>query len=211
MTQRRFAAVQPPDDVLDHLAAAMTTVGLDRTSHASPVRWTAQENWHLTLAFYGTVQDAVVADLSEALGRAAAETAPMTVRLRGAGVFSRRTLWVGLGGQVDDVVRLIGRARAAGEGLVAFEDDRVRARPHLTVARLRDRGAPRRADRRARRGREGGRGEAADDVLAGVVHALALYEGPSWTVREVRLVRSEPGRGRGGGPLYTDVARHDLG
>lgn len=202
MSERVFAAIRPPESALDHLAAAMTTVGLGPEGGGTgPVRWTARENWHLTLAFYGTVQDGVVDELGTALGVAATTTSPMTVRLRGAGVFARRTLWVGLAGDVEAVVDLIGAARAAGEGVTSFEDERVRARPHLTVARVTDRSV----GRPPRRGRR-----PEPDPLAGPVHALALYEGPSWTVEEVLLVRSEPGRGRGGGPLYTDLVRLPL-
>lgn len=218
MAQRLFTAIRPPDHVLDHLASAMTTVGLGPAGGGTgPVRWTARENWHLTLAFYGTVPDGVVDELSASLAAVAAATSPMTVRLRGAGVFSRRTLWVGLAGEVEPVVALIGDARRAGDGLTTFEDERVRARPHLTVARVTDRAArwpggragPRPGGRGAPRSRAGDGRDV--DPLAGPVHALALYEGPSWRVTDLLLVRSEPGRGRGGGPLYTDVARHALG
>lgn len=205
---RLFAAVRPPGAVLSHLAAALTSVGLGpgTPGEAGPVRWTSPENWHLTLAFYGAVPEGGIHDLDDALATAAAQAAPFDVRLRGAGVFAHRTLWVGLAGDVEPMVALCAAARDAGTGVTTWEDERVRARPHLTVARStagRGRGRP--------GGRERRGGRATEDPLAGPVHALSLYEGPTWTVEELHLVRSEPGRGRGGGPLYTDLARHALG
>ena len=49
------------------------------------------------------------------------------------------------------------------------------------------------------------------DVAAGIVRALAVYEGPRWEVGEILLMSSQPGAGRGGGPLYEVVERFALG
>ncbi len=47
--------------------------------------------------------------------------------------------------------------------------------------------------------------------MAGLVRALAVYEGPRWQVDELLLVSSRPGAGRGGGPLYEAVETFPLG
>ena len=52
---------------------------------------------------------------------------------------------------------------------------------------------------------------AEDDVAAMLVRALAVYEGPRWLVDELTLVSSQPGAGRGGGPLYERVETFALG
>jgi len=49
------------------------------------------------------------------------------------------------------------------------------------------------------------------DVASGIVRALAVYEGPRWTVDELLLMSSQPGAGRGGGPLYEVIDRFALG
>ena len=49
------------------------------------------------------------------------------------------------------------------------------------------------------------------DVAAGIVRALAVYEGPRWEVDEILLMSSQPGAGRGGGPRYEVVERFALG
>lgn len=195
---RLFAALRPPPAVLDHLRTALlaTTAGVPGT-----VRWTAEENWHLTLAFYGEVPDGAVPELQSAVASAAADAVPLGLRLRGAGEFAHRTLWVGATGDLDPLSRLTRGLVDLGEEHLGRRDDRVRSRPHLTVARVPPAGRARRAGRR----------EAARPGLDALVRSLAVYEGPGWVAREVLLVESRPGAGRGGGPLYADVGRYPLG
>ena len=58
-------------------------------------------------------------------------------------------------------------------------------------------------------GREGGRGRPRGvdelDEIAALAHALAVYEGPAWSVDAITLVQSRPGAGKGGGPAYAPV------
>ena len=167
------------------------------------MRWTAEENWHLTVAFFGEVADGAVGELSDTLGGVAASSTPFALRLRGAGVFAGRTVWIGASGGVDAMARLSAAARDAGVRATTFRDVRERLRPHLTVGRVLDDGsAARRACSRDRARVPG--------PVDGLVHALALYEGPEWTVDHLLLEQSWPGQGRGGGPRYREVARWQL-
>jgi 2'-5' RNA ligase len=204
-----FAAVWPPEAVLDHLDLALGAVRRAVPGGGpGPVRWSARETWHLTCAFYGDVPDGRVPPLEEGLAGLAAVTVPYRLRLRGAGVFSHRTLWAGVGGDVDAQQRLAQAAAAAGEAAGARRDDRPRDRAHLTIGRVGDAGRRAAAGARGRRDRESGAtGPVAPEALVG---ALAVYEGPEWTVEAVLLVASRPGAGRGGGPLYTTVATFPL-
>lgn len=181
---RLFASLRPPPPVLDHLETALATLrgsaGLD---HAAGLRWTDAADRHLTLAFYGEVPSGYVDDVVLGLGEAAAATAPFEIALRGAGMFDRRTLWIGAAGDTEALTRLMARSVDVGAEVLGRGDDRVRSRAHLTVARRRD-GRHRHAD---------------------LVRALAVYDGPSWRVDELVLVESELGRGRSGSPLHTDV------
>lgn len=233
---RLFVAVWPSQAAMDHLELALD--GVRAAGAATDIRWAARETWHLTTAFYGTVADGAVPELVDALGQAAAGLAPYELGLRGAGVFAHRTLWLGAGGDVTAHRAVVVASGAAGEAVGVTPDHRPRDRPHLTVGRVRPVEGARRASRggtaRGGTGRgpardlrrrppvgggaggagESGRGRAAAGASGGadgLVRALAVYEGPRWTVREVALVRSEPGAGRGGGPLYETVATVRLG
>ena len=120
---RLFVALAPPSEVLAHADRAVAPV----RERWPDVRWVPSERWHLTLAFYGEVPDEKVAGTERMIVRRLAGHASLELRLRGAGQFSRRAVWLGVDGEVLALRRL---ARA-----VTFE--RRPYRPHLTVGRLR--------------------------------------------------------------------------
>ena len=189
---RLFLAIRPPRAVLDHLEPALDGVR-DRAGRA--LRWTDPEQRHLTLAFHPEVPAGAVDDVVADAGRIAAGHAPLDLHLAGAGEFSHRTLWVGVGGQVRQLGALLAEPWLA-------DDDRDRRRAHLTVARVSG-AAPRPRGRR--------RGEPrppapATVLLAEAVHALTVYRGPQWTADEVEVVASRLGEGRSGGPLHEVLA-----
>ncbi|GIG27876.1 RNA 2',3'-cyclic phosphodiesterase [Cellulomonas marina] len=219
---RLFVAVRPPAEVLDHLELALSGLRGGAGPSAS-LRWTVRENWHLTAAFYGEVPEGTVPALADGLAELVARRAPWSLHLRGAGVFAHRTVWVGVGGDVETQAALSAEAVELGEGLGTWSDARERHRPHLTVGRVRP--GPRPTGRGGPSGSRGGHGGGSGGALGGpaggprrgraradadpttdVVRALAVYAGPAWTVDTVLLVRSRPGEGRSGGPLYEDVA-----
>ncbi|WP_250445335.1 RNA 2',3'-cyclic phosphodiesterase [Actinotalea sp. C106] len=203
---RLFLAVRPPRHVLDHLSLALDGVAasLPTAGGPGPIRWSAPENRHVTVAFYGELSDGASDDLAVALEEEMDEVAPVALDLRGAGVFSHRTLWVGVGGDLEGMHGLIAAARRSGESAGAAPEVRVRSRPHLTVGRV-----SRGAGDRGRSGRRGhlsrGAPEPGPGAAESLVAAMSLYRGPSWTVDQVELMSSQPGAGRHGGPLYTPL------
>jgi 2'-5' RNA ligase len=167
---RLFVAVTPPDEARAHLSAAVAPL---RELPGAP-RWTAPERWHLTLLFLGTVPEARVPRLREALGAAVVGTPPMTLRFAGGGRFGSRrrpqVAWAGIEGDVTPLTELAGRlGRAARRMDLPVEDRPFRA--HLTLGRWRP-GAPAEAD---------------------VVDRLADYRGPDWPVTQVELLQSHLG------------------
>jgi 2'-5' RNA ligase len=167
---RLFAAVDPPADVLDRLAAALP---LDPDA---ALRWVPREQWHVTLAFYGEVPSRTVAELQERLERAATRTPPFRLSVQGGGAFPRphkaRVLWLGLAGDVEVLSRLAERCAAAGRRCGIAMEDRA-FRPHLTVARARREPL-----------------DLTDDVAA-----MSDLASPPWHVTTLRLVHSTLGKG----------------
>ncbi|WP_219415910.1 RNA 2',3'-cyclic phosphodiesterase [Pseudonocardia nigra] len=172
---RLFVALSPPPEAVDELWSAVEAVGTDRPG----LRWTRPEQWHLTLAFLGEVDDPARQDLVERLGRAARRHPPLTLALSGAGRFGDRVLWTRVSGDVEPVRRLAASVRAAARRARLPVDDRP-YRPHLTLARA------------------GGEVD-----LRSLVDALAGFAGRPWTAGELHLVRSHLGAGPGGS------ARHE--
>jgi RNA 2',3'-cyclic 3'-phosphodiesterase len=163
---RAFAAVVPPDPVLDALAARIAPLAQE----PSPLRWLPRRQWHLTLAFLGHVDDADA--LRAALARATRERSPFTLRLGAGGAFPtpRRAtvLWIGLAPDTPAITELATAVRDAAAGFADHAEDRP-YHPHLTVAR-----APR------------------PRPLTDLVDAIGTDPiGPPWTVTAISVVESD--------------------
>jgi RNA 2',3'-cyclic 3'-phosphodiesterase len=127
---RLFVALELPDAVRRELRLHCEVVLPQRAG----LRVTDPALWHVTLAFYGEVDDSLLEPLGSRLQRAAARHPSPTLQLAGAGQFGGRVLWAGVGGEVAAVRRLFDSVAAAGrrEGL---DVDHRRYRPHVTLAR----------------------------------------------------------------------------
>lgn len=181
---RLFAAVLPPADVRAGLADAVA--GL-RDRPGAP-RWAGAAGWHVTVVFFGEVNDAAVPALEAALEPVGRAAAPLRLGLAGGGLFPERgaphVMWAGLHGDVEglrELAEAVGKAASAVDVPVEHRP----FRPHLTLGRWRA-------------------GQTADRGLA---DALASYRSPLWTMSELALVRSN----LGGTPRYKTVRDLPLG
>jgi RNA 2',3'-cyclic 3'-phosphodiesterase len=164
---RLFAAVDPPDDAVADLERSLRRKG-------EGLHWVPATQWHITTAFYGEVSLETAEDLRERLERAATRTAPLSLQIMGAGCFPRRpnaarVLWAGLAGDLDQLSRLADRCVASGRRC-GITMERRTFKAHLTLARART-----------------------PTDLAARLADLWSYEGPTWTVGTLRLVRSTLG------------------
>jgi 2'-5' RNA ligase len=178
---RLFAAVLIPPDVMADLDAAVAPYRDD------VLRWTTLDSWHLTLAFYGQVDDARVPELKARLTRAAKRYPAMSLAFRGSGRFGQRALWVGCAGDMAPMRALARSVAAAGRRAGASADESRRFKAHLTLAR-----APKPVD------------------LRPYVSALGTYQGPAWTADALALVRSHLGAGENRRARYETLSRHCL-
>ena len=102
--------------------------------------WSRAENIHLTMKFFGNVDQARVPVIAEALKRVAKESTPIGITVSGTGVFPRpsrpQVLWIGIDDPTDALAKLQRRVEdeCAREGFP--KEDRA-FRPHLTIARIR--------------------------------------------------------------------------
>jgi 2'-5' RNA ligase len=182
---RLFVALAPPPAVLGDLDAPVAP----HRSVRRDLRWTGQEDWHVTLAFLGDVTTPVAKRLTPRLERAAGRHPPLHLAFAGAGAFPAaaraRVLWCGLTGDGQALAALAASvAAAAGRAGAAAADAGRPFRPHLTLARCR---TP--ADVR--------------DLVA----ALSPYQGPPWRADRIHLIDAPPG----GQPRYTTIGSWPLG
>jgi len=164
---RLFAAIDLPTEI----TASLTKV----VPADDRMRLVPAAQWHVTLAFYGEVDEPRADKLREVLERAALRSRPFRLRLAGAGTFPKqaakaRVLWIGLDGEVEELRRLADRCAGAGRrSRIAMEDRAFRA--HLTLGRSRREPVD------------------ASHLLA----ALSSYSSQWWNVTTMRLVRSHLG------------------
>ncbi len=184
---RLFVAVVPPVEVVEHL----TDFVEPRRSHPDDdVRWAADENWHITLAFLGEVPEWKTDDLGGGLERAAKRQKPFDLRLSGAGAFpsvaDARVLWTGVQDEAGALPHLAMTTRSAANKAGVVVDGR-KFTPHLTLARLRR----------------------PMDVVR-YVRVFDEYQGPSWTAGGIRLISSRLGEGPSHGAAYDTVGEWDF-
>ncbi|HEV2888621.1 MAG TPA: RNA 2',3'-cyclic phosphodiesterase, partial [Jatrophihabitans sp.] len=98
---RMFVAVMPPLEVLEDLAEYVEP----RRERDSPLRWSSQQQWHLTLAFLPSVADRDLDELVERLAEVAGHRERFELRLQGAGSFPNpaqgKVLWTGVAGDTE--------------------------------------------------------------------------------------------------------------
>lgn len=194
---RVFVALRPSSAALEHLDSALEEM---RARAGRALRWVDPAQRHLTLAFRADLPGGALEDTVDELARTAARHRPMPLQLSGAGVFSARALWIGVGGATEALGALLGEELLEAEG-------RERRRAHLTVARVSAR-SPR--PRRRRRGEEPPP-DPTQLLLAEAVRALSVYRGPTWEATELELLESRLGQGRSGGPHHAVLATIPLG
>ena len=143
---RLFVAVDLSEDARRQIAVQQQRIAAALGGTTRSLKWVKAEHAHLTLVFLGSVDDAHVPFVVDAIGRDV-ERAPFEMILDGVGVFpprgAPRVLWVGVaagGPKLSDLQRLMAeRVTALGLEL----EDRP-FHPHLTLGRWR---ASRPADR----------------------------------------------------------------
>jgi RNA 2',3'-cyclic 3'-phosphodiesterase len=184
---RMFVAVVPPGEVVEDLDAFLSA-----RREAASFRWSAAEQWHITLAFAESVPERALDELDELLAQVAERRTPFAMRITGGGAFphpdAARVLWSGL--DVDDEAGLDGLAAScrAAMSRAGARVDGQRFHPHLTLGRL---------------------GRPAN--VTSWVRLLDAYAGPRWQVDEVALVASYLGEGARRRPRHEVVRTYPFG
>lgn len=184
---RMFCAFELPEDlrtrIHDHARRVREAVPEAAAS------WSRPENIHLTMKFFGNVDQAQVPVISTAATRVVQEFSPIEIEAGKTGVFPRpsrpQVLWIG----VDDSSGALAKLQQHLEDELAregFPKENRAFRPHLTIARIRK---PQNAERLAQ------------------IHLDLPFSAVAVRFDELILFRSEPGPK---GSKYTAISRHGL-
>ena len=136
---RSFIAIELPGELksgLSQLQAQLKAAG-----HA-PVKWVDPYSSHLTLKFLGNIAADRVDEITRVMEAAAREISPFRLEVGGLGAFPNlrrvQVVWVGVGGEVEQLGQLQ-RSIESGLAPLGFAPESREFRPHLTIARLRER------------------------------------------------------------------------
>ena len=176
---RCFLAVELSDELAGPVGQLIHQLAPDGPG----VKWVEPENLHLTLKFFGDIDELETYDIAKCVSRAIQGTEPFAIRLRGVGAFPGRdrprTLWVG----VEEGKEQLGALQASvenGLGELGYPREARRFEPHLTVGRVRDKVGQRELVSALRRCQEFDCGRAQIDEV--VLFSSQLYRsGPVYT------------------------------
>lgn len=153
---RSFIAIELPEEVKSGLARLRSELEgtKQRFSPQEPaessgalrfVKWVEPEGIHLTLKFLGNIPLKQVTEVIRAIEEAARDVPPFHLELSGLGAFPNlkqpRVLWVGIGGEINRLLRLQQNIDSALASLGFAKEERP-FMPHLTLARVRQGASP---------------------------------------------------------------------
>ncbi len=129
---RLFAALAVPDEIGKPLALRQT--GL------AGARWHGADALHITLRFFGEVDETTAEDLDLELTRVAARIAdkPLDLTLRGTGAFSEgdrfKAVWAGLTN--NEALQVLATRCEAAARRAGLAPEKRKYTPHMTLAYL---------------------------------------------------------------------------
>lgn len=141
-TIRVFIAIKLPSDVQTYVGAV--TADLAAQVDTGLVRWVTPDRLHLTLRFLGDTAVSQLPELCQMLDGVGAQQRPFQMNLTQLGAFPNqrrpRVIWLGLGGETAVLTSLkqqLDQALLPGGWAV----EKRPFQPHLTIGRVKDRGA----------------------------------------------------------------------
>ena len=184
---RSFLAIELPEPILRKIEEVQGDL---RTTHAD-VRWVSPEKIHLTLKFFGNIEESRIDPIFKSIERPVRSTLPFSLKVRGIGAFPHmknpRVIWMGLVEEREVLTSLQKQIETQLEKIGFQSEDRA-FHPHLTLGRMKS-------------GR--GKGE-----LAERMEKYKEEEFGDLQVEKVVLFKSAL---RPSGPIYTPLGKVKLG
>ena len=178
---RSFLAIELPKAVLRKIEE----VQADLKSARADVRWVSPEKIHLTLKFFGNIEESRIDSIFRAIQEPLRNTSPFSIRVQGIGAFPHvknpRVIWLGLITDGQNLTSLQKQIETQLEKIGFQSEDRP-FHPHLTLGRT-----------KSSRGK---------DELAGRMEKHKEEEFGDLQVERVILFKSDL---KPSGPIYTPL------
>jgi len=133
---RSFLAIELPPAITKGLERVQNDL---KQSHAD-VKWVEPSRIHLTLKFFGNIDEGTCDEIMDAVGKAASDVKPFTLAVKGLGAFPNtrnpRVIWLG----VEDgggALRPLQRAIEERLGEIGYPREEREFKAHLTLGRAR--------------------------------------------------------------------------
>ncbi len=184
---RSFLAIELPKPIVRKIEE----VQADLRSAQADVRWVSPEKIHLTLKFFGNIEESRIDSIFKSIEEPVRNTLPFSIRVQGIGAFPHvknpRVIWLGLVTGSQILTSLQKQIETQLEKIGFQPEDRP-FHPHLTLGRT-----------KSSRGK---------DELAGRVEKHKEEEFGDFQVERVILFKSDL---KPSGPIYTPLGDLRLG
>jgi 2'-5' RNA ligase len=184
---RSFLAIELPKPILRKIEE----VEADLKSTHADVRWVSPEKIHLTLKFFGNIEESRIDSIFQSIEEPVRNTLPFSLKVQGVGAFpsmkSPRVIWMGLVNGSEILTPFQKEIEAQLEKIGFQPEDRP-FRPHLTLGRV-----------KSSRGK---------NDLAGTMEKHKEEEFGDFQVERVILFKSDL---KPSGPIYTPLKEMKLG
>jgi len=133
---RSFLAIELPEAILKRIGE----VQQDLKSARADVRWVSPRNIHLTLKFFGNIEESQIDAITQAIEEPVRVTPSISITVKGIGAFpslkNPRVIWIGLPDEKKVLVSI--QRRLEGElQKIGFQPEDRPYHPHLTLGRMR--------------------------------------------------------------------------
>jgi 2'-5' RNA ligase len=133
---RSFLAIELPKPILKKIEEVQGDL---RSTHAD-VRWVNPEKIHLTLKFFGNIEESRIDLLLKSIEEPIRNTLPFSLKVRGVGAFPNlknpRVIWIGLVNGREVLISFQKQIETQLEKIGIQPEDRP-FNPHLTLGRMR--------------------------------------------------------------------------
>ena len=137
---RAFLAIEPPVDILEAMGNLQEKLKKEITGKVS---WTKPQGNHLTLKFFGNIDENDKKNICAAVEKQVASIPPLSIKIAGTGCFPNskkpRVLWLGASGDIEKITKLQAQLEEDFEK-IGFERENRNFRPHLTLSRIKNPG-----------------------------------------------------------------------
>lgn len=184
---RAFLAIPLPADLRKTVIGVVAKI----SPSVSGVRWVESEGLHITLKFFGEIEQLETVAISRCVQRVVAGHSRFDITLSGLGAFPAndrpRTLWAGVTDGAPFLIALQSELESELADL-GYKAEKRRYHPHLTIARVREKSGM--------------------SALAAELESRAELALGQASVDKAIFYSSELQRG---GPIYTPLATCPLG